>query len=534
MKNAIVSYEPIEKLVREATSNDPWGAKSTLMAEIALATNDHTQYNKLFAMLWKRLNDDANVLHVQKSMILIEYLLRNGSVRFIRDVRNKIDDISDKKSYQARGSTQEDKTRARQVRTKAAALIALVSDDRRLQRERVVADRIKGVKNEAVSNQTSGPSGGDDFDTQSESKSRPGGSAAAQAKKEVKDAGGDPFDQEFADDPFAAPKKKKPADPFDQTFEADPFGDSDPFATSKPKSKPAPARADAFSAGSDPFDSAPQPKKAPAKKAPSAEAAPVSGIPDIFNEVSAAPAPAKPAASTTENILDVFNGGGAAVQATGGAQNGTSADPYAGFAQTGSTEKKTAGFGGVMVNMDDIMKEPAQPKPAKKSMNQLKEDVIDVFSGMAGGGTTKAPPQVKKQGSISDIFFDQKQAAFQGMVEPQRPVQPQPAFNPYTAPAARGPYPGAATNPFLQQQQAMFASAQNPYAQNPYAQNPYATRQQPQPGYGGMPQMPAGYGGPAGGGGNPFLMSTQPASAPAPQPKKPAKPAKDEFEGLAW
>lgn len=65
-KNAIVSYEPIEKLVREATSNDPWGAKSTLMAEIALATNDHTQYNKLFAMLWKRLNDDANVLHVQK------------------------------------------------------------------------------------------------------------------------------------------------------------------------------------------------------------------------------------------------------------------------------------------------------------------------------------------------------------------------------------------------------------------------------------------------------------------------------------
>lgn len=39
-KNVVIQYDPIEIKVREATSNDAWGAKTTLMAEIARATND--------------------------------------------------------------------------------------------------------------------------------------------------------------------------------------------------------------------------------------------------------------------------------------------------------------------------------------------------------------------------------------------------------------------------------------------------------------------------------------------------------------
>lgn len=47
-------------------------------------------------------------------MILIEYLLRNGSDRFIRDVKDRIDTINNKKRYQARSSKIDDVERARQ------------------------------------------------------------------------------------------------------------------------------------------------------------------------------------------------------------------------------------------------------------------------------------------------------------------------------------------------------------------------------------------------------------------------------------
>jgi len=37
-KNAVMNYTEMEAKVREATNNEPWGASSTLMLEIAQAT----------------------------------------------------------------------------------------------------------------------------------------------------------------------------------------------------------------------------------------------------------------------------------------------------------------------------------------------------------------------------------------------------------------------------------------------------------------------------------------------------------------
>lgn len=141
VKNNVFQYADIEVKVREATSNEKWGVKNSELYEIARATNDYQEYPKLFAMLWKRLNDVQVVLHVQKSLILILFLLRNGSERFIRDCKARIRDIAQLKKFRHfDGNSEED---AKDVRAKAKLVYDLLTDDTKLADERAKAERIR-------------------------------------------------------------------------------------------------------------------------------------------------------------------------------------------------------------------------------------------------------------------------------------------------------------------------------------------------------------------------------------------------------
>ena len=55
----------LEKKVKEATSNENWGAPSTLMYEIAQATYDYAGYREVVPLLFKRLGEDGRLVHVQ-------------------------------------------------------------------------------------------------------------------------------------------------------------------------------------------------------------------------------------------------------------------------------------------------------------------------------------------------------------------------------------------------------------------------------------------------------------------------------------
>eukprot|EP00128_Syssomonas_multiformis_P013325 Colp12_sorted_trinity150504_noHs@29402 len=82
IKNVVNNYTDMERKVREATSNDPWGASGTLMAEIAEATDNYEHFPEIMGMIWKRLNDSGkNWRHVYKSLILLDYLVKNGAER---------------------------------------------------------------------------------------------------------------------------------------------------------------------------------------------------------------------------------------------------------------------------------------------------------------------------------------------------------------------------------------------------------------------------------------------------------------------
>ena len=63
----VYNYTDAEAKVREATSNDPWGPSSAVMAELADYTFHVQAYALVMGMLWKRLNDHGkNWRHVYK------------------------------------------------------------------------------------------------------------------------------------------------------------------------------------------------------------------------------------------------------------------------------------------------------------------------------------------------------------------------------------------------------------------------------------------------------------------------------------
>jgi len=84
-----LQYTVAEVKVREATSNDAWGPEIALMREIATLTYRRDDYPKLFAMVYKRVTDIDHVMHVQKCLILIHFLINHGSNRFLKDCKKK-------------------------------------------------------------------------------------------------------------------------------------------------------------------------------------------------------------------------------------------------------------------------------------------------------------------------------------------------------------------------------------------------------------------------------------------------------------
>lgn len=77
--------------VREATSNDPWGPPSSLMAEISDLTYNVVAFSEIMQMVWKRLNDHGkNYRHVYKALVLLDYLVKTGNEKIAQQCRENI------------------------------------------------------------------------------------------------------------------------------------------------------------------------------------------------------------------------------------------------------------------------------------------------------------------------------------------------------------------------------------------------------------------------------------------------------------
>ncbi|KAF9817599.1 hypothetical protein SFRURICE_014738 [Spodoptera frugiperda] len=141
IKNLAHNYSDAQVKVREATSNDPWGPSSTLMAEIADLTYNVMAFTEIMQMIWKRLNDHGkNWRHVYKALVLMEYLIRTGSEKVAMQCKENIFAIHTLKDFQY---MEEGKDQGQNVREKAKALVNLLKDEERLKNERARALKAK-------------------------------------------------------------------------------------------------------------------------------------------------------------------------------------------------------------------------------------------------------------------------------------------------------------------------------------------------------------------------------------------------------
>lgn len=141
IKNVVKNYSEAEVKVREATSNDPWGPSSTLMSEIADLTYNIVALGEIMRMIWKRLNDHGkNWRHVYKSLVLLDYLIKNGNEKVAQQCKEHIVAIQTLKDFQY---IEENKDQGASVRDKAKQLVSLLREDERLKQERIKAHKAR-------------------------------------------------------------------------------------------------------------------------------------------------------------------------------------------------------------------------------------------------------------------------------------------------------------------------------------------------------------------------------------------------------
>ncbi|XP_063077064.1 epsin-3 isoform X3 [Engraulis encrasicolus] len=142
VKNIVNNYTDAEIKVREATSNDPWGPPTSLMAEIADMTFNVVAFTEVMGMIWKRLNDHGkNWRHVYKALMLLDYLIKTGSERVAQQCKENIYAVQTLRDFQYIDRDGQDQ--GIHVRERAKQLVSLVRDDERLRQERAQAHKTR-------------------------------------------------------------------------------------------------------------------------------------------------------------------------------------------------------------------------------------------------------------------------------------------------------------------------------------------------------------------------------------------------------
>lgn len=124
------------------------------MGEIAKATFMYEQFPELMNMLWSRMLKDnkKNWRRVYKSLLLLAYLIRNGSERVVTSAREHIYDLRSLENYHF--VDEHGKDQGINIRQKVKELVEFAQDDDRLREERKKAkknkDKYVGVSSDSV------------------------------------------------------------------------------------------------------------------------------------------------------------------------------------------------------------------------------------------------------------------------------------------------------------------------------------------------------------------------------------------------
>ncbi|KAM3957259.1 LOW QUALITY PROTEIN: clathrin interactor lqfR [Aphomia sociella] len=162
--NVVMNYTEVESKVREATSDEAWGPTGQQMQELALATFTYEHFPEVMSMLWRRMLHDnrAHWRRTYKCLLLLSYLVRNGSERVVTSAREHIYDLRSLENYAYVDDLGKDQ--GINVRHKVRELIDFIQDDEKLREERKKAkknkDKYIGMSSDAAVMGIRGSSGG--------------------------------------------------------------------------------------------------------------------------------------------------------------------------------------------------------------------------------------------------------------------------------------------------------------------------------------------------------------------------------------
>ncbi|KAJ5888373.1 hypothetical protein N7495_008414 [Penicillium taxi] len=136
VQNAVMNYTEMESKVREATNNEPWGASTTLMQEIANGTHNYQLLNEIMPLIYKRFTDKAaeEWRQIYKSLQLLEFLIKNGSERVVDDARSHTSLLRMLRQFHY--IDQNGKDQGINVRNRSSELVKLLGDVDQIRTER--------------------------------------------------------------------------------------------------------------------------------------------------------------------------------------------------------------------------------------------------------------------------------------------------------------------------------------------------------------------------------------------------------------
>ncbi|UZJ54405.1 hypothetical protein CBS101457_003725 [Exobasidium rhododendri] len=158
-KNYALNISEIEAKVNEATSDDPWGASSTLMQEIAAATQNFQDFNEIMPAIYRNFmeKEAREWRQIYKALQLLEYLTKHGSERVVDDARSHLGTIKILRNFHYIDEAGKDQ--GLNVRNRAKEIAELLSDVERIRQERRKA-RANKQKYQGASNSDFVPGSG--------------------------------------------------------------------------------------------------------------------------------------------------------------------------------------------------------------------------------------------------------------------------------------------------------------------------------------------------------------------------------------
>lgn len=149
-----MNYTEMESKVREATNEEPWGPTGQIMQELAQATFSYEYFPEVMAMLWRRMliDNQGNWRRTYKSLVVLNYLVKNGAERVVTSAREHIYDLKSLENYSYTDETGKDC--GVNVRLRVKQLIEFIQDDDVLREERKKAkqnrDKYIGVSSDGT------------------------------------------------------------------------------------------------------------------------------------------------------------------------------------------------------------------------------------------------------------------------------------------------------------------------------------------------------------------------------------------------